>query len=208
MLSPKQIKIFEAFLKTPYKALTFKDIKEYSHGNSNSVIQNSISKFLSDELVKRESVGNILLYSLNLGNSAVFSYFDILIRDNLSVTLKKTLRIIEEELSSEKFISIVLFGSYAKGLYTKDSDLDIVVFVNSLDDKRRCELSLKSASLKTLIDIDAHVFTKDEMLMMLKDKKGNLGKQIAYNNIPLYNPSIFNSIIMEGIDNGFKIAYS
>ena len=28
MLTPKQIKIFEAFLKKPYKELTYKEIKE------------------------------------------------------------------------------------------------------------------------------------------------------------------------------------
>ena len=208
MLSPKQIKIFEVFFKTPYKALTFKNIKDYSRGNSNSVIQIAIAKFLADELVIKESVGNILLYSLNFKNDAVFSYFDIIARDTLSNPVKNALKIIRQELSCEQFISIVLFGSYAKGSYNKNSDLDIAVFVNSQDDKRSCELSLKSASLKSLIDIDAHVFTKDEMLLMLKDKKENLGKQIAQYNIAAYNPSIFHSIIMEGIDNGFKIAYS
>ena len=207
MLTPKQIKIFEAFLRKPYKELTYKEIKEFSKKKSNSNIQKAVSKFLSDELISKKEVGNMLLYKLNLENT-VFSYFDILIKENLSSLVKKSLRIIKEELVETEFISIVLFGSYAEGKETKKSDLDIAVFVSSKEDKQKCKLSLKSTKLKSLLNIDYHVFTKSEMIQMLKDKHENLGKQIAYKHLVVLNPAIFYSIIQEGINNGFKIVYS
>jgi len=46
-----------------------------------------------------------------------------------------------------------------------------------------------------------------EMFHMLKDKHENLGKQIAYKHLAIHNPTIFYSIIQEGIDNGFKIIH-
>lgn len=208
MLTPKQIKIFGAFLRRPYKEFTYRELKEYAKEKSNSIIQKAILKFLADNLISKKEVGNIILYKLNLEDSTVFSYFDILIKESLPKPAKDTLKRVKEELADTLFISIVLFGSYAEENQTKKSDLDIAVFVASEEDKRGCELSLKSAKLKTLLDIDYHVFTKSEMLQMLKDKHENLGKQIAYKHLAIQNPAIFYSIIQEGVDNGFRIIYS
>ena len=208
MLTPKQIKIFEAFLRRPYKELTYKEIKDYSKENSNSIIQKAIIKFLTEDLVRKREVGNIILYAINLDNSTVFSYFDIIMKEKRSNLVKSSLKIIREELSNIEFVSIVIFGSYAEGKQKEKSDLDIALFVNSVEDKKNCELSMKSAELKSILKIDAHIITKDEMLQMLKDKHENLGKQIAYKHLAIYNPVIFYSIIQEGINNGFKIVYS
>ena len=207
MLTPKQIKIFEAFLRRPYKELTYKDIKNYSKEKSNSIIQKAIVKFLVEELVKKREVGNIILYTVNLENSTIFSYFDILIKEKMSNLVKNSLKIIKEDISNIKFKSIVIFGSYAEEKQKEKSDLDIAIFVNSIEDKKNCELSLKSAELKSILRLDIHVITKDEMLQMLKDKHENLGKQIAYKHLAIQNPMVFYSILEEGINNGFKIVY-
>ena len=207
MLTPKQIKIFEAFLRRPYKELTYKDIKNYSKEKSNSIIQKAIVKFLVEELVKKREVGNIILYTVNLENSTIFSYFDILIKEKMSNLVKNSLKIIKEDISNIKFKSIVIFGSYAEEKQKEKSDLDIAIFVNSIEDKKNCELSLKSAELKSILQLDVRVITKDEMLQMLKDKHENLGKQIAYKHLAIQNPMVFYSILAEGINNGFKIVY-
>jgi len=208
MLTPKQIKIFEAFIKKPYKELTYKEIKEYSKEKSNSIIQKAIIKFLFEELITKKDVGNIILYTLNLNNNLVFSYFNILIKEKLSPLVKNSLKFISQELYTIEFVSIVIFGSYAEGKQKDKSDLDIAVFVNSSEDKKRCELAVKSAELKSLLQLDIHIITKSEMLLMLKDKHENLGKQIAYKHLAIKNPEIFYSILAEGMNNGFKIIYA
>lgn len=208
MLTPKQIKIFEAFLKRPYKELTYKEIKDYSKEKSNSIIQKATTKFLFEDLIKRREVGNIILYSLNLENSTVFSYFDIIMKEKIPNLVKSSLKITKEELSDTKFISIVIFGSYAEEKQKEKSDLDIAIFVSSIQDKKKCELMMKSAELKSILPLDVHIITKDEMLEMLKDKHENLGKQIAYKHLAVHNPNIFYSILAEGMNNGFKIVYS
>jgi len=208
MLTPKQIKILSAFLRKPYKELTYKEIKHISKDRSNSIIQKAIGTFLQQNLIKKRGVGNIFLYQLNLKNSVVFSYFDILIQEKMSIAAKKTILKIKEELSDLEFISIVIFGSYAEGTQTEKSDLDIAVFVNTIEDKKRGELALKAAAFKTILNIDFYVFTKKEMLEMLRDKFENVGKQLAYKHLVIHNPIIFYGILEEGIDNGFKIVYS
>lgn len=205
MLTPKQIRIFEAFLRKSFQELTYKDIKNHSHEKSNSIIQKAISAFIKEGLINKRKVGNILLYSVNHNNPIVLSYFYILIDRNLSPLVKSSLRIIKEEFLNMEFVSIVIFGSYAEGKHKEKSDLDVAFFVSSTEDKKRCELVLKSAELKSILPIDAHIFTKEEMLQMLKDKHENLGKQIAYKHLAIQNPAIFYSITLEGINNGFKI---
>ena len=208
MLTPKQTKIFEAFLRKPYQELTYKEIKDYSKEKSNSNIQKAVVKFLAENLVKKREVGNIILYSINIDNSSVFAYFDILIKEKISNPLKISLKIMREELLNIDFVSVVIFGSYAEGKQKEKSDLDIAIFVNSIEDKKNCELAMKSVELKSILPLDIHVITKDEMLQMLKDKHENLGKQIAYKHLSIQNPIIFYSILQEGINNGFKIVYS
>ena len=56
MLTPKQIKIFEAFLRKPYQELTYKEIKDYSKEKSNSIIQKAIVKFLAENLIKKRDI--------------------------------------------------------------------------------------------------------------------------------------------------------
>jgi len=194
-------------MRNPYKEFTYKNIKEFSKEKSNSIIQKAISTFIKEDLIEKNKVGNIILYKVNFINNTVFSYFNILIKENLPDPVKRTIKTIKDELDT-KFLSIAIFGSYAERKQTKNSDLDIAVFVPSEEDKQICDLSLKSAKIKTLLNIDYHVFTKKDMFQMLKDKHENLGKQIAYKHLVVHNPSIFYSIIQEGIDNGFKIIYT
>lgn len=208
MLTPKQIRIFEAFLRRPYTELTYKQIKAFSQEKSNSIIQKAIATFLAERLVKKRKIGNILLYSASLGNSTVFAYFDILLKERLPPLVRDDITIIKEEISGIDFVSIVIFGSYAEGKQTEKSDLDLALFVNSVEDKRNCELSLKSAELKAITPLDAHVIPKEEMLQMLKDKQENLGKQIARKHLALHNPMIFYAILAEGISNGFTLVSS
>ena len=149
-----------------------------------------------------------MLYRVDLGNSTVCSYFNILIQEKLPHLIKEDIDLVKEELSGIDFVSLVIFGSYAEGKQTEKSDLDLALFVNSAEDKRNCELSLKSVELKALTHLDAHVIPREEMLQMLKDKQENLGKQIARKHLALHNPMIFYAILAEGINNGFKLIYS
>jgi len=207
MLTPKQVRIFGAFLAKPFGELTYRQIKEFSEEKSNSVIQNAISRFAEEELITRKRVGNVILLAAELENPDTMSYFGILANERLPKIARLCLRTIRREIHQLSFASVVVFGSYAKGEEKKDSDLDIAVFVATEEDKKNCRLALNSAELKCVIPLDAHVFTKSEMLEMLKDKDENLGKQIARKHLAVHNPSAFYSIIREGMEHGFRVVY-
>ena len=69
---------------------------------------------------------------------------------------------------------------------------------------RQDKLCLNSASNKTLIEIDFHILTSREFQEMLKADYENLGKQIVKKNLPVYNPSIFYRLVINGIENSFN----
>ncbi|MDO8480824.1 MAG: nucleotidyltransferase domain-containing protein [Nanoarchaeota archaeon] len=208
MLTPKQIRVFGAFLRRPYKELTYRQIKEFSKEKSNSVIQKAIAKFIEEDLVKKREVGNMFLYAVNVKNTQTLAYFGILIPEKLPHLAKLALRRIQQELAGVPFASIVVFGSHVEGKQTEKSDLDVAIFVNSEKDKKNCELSMNAAEIRIVIPLDTHVFLKEEMLQMLKDPDENLGKQIARKHFAIQNPLIFYAILEEGITNGFKFEYS
>ena len=73
---------------------------------------------------------------------------------------------------------IILFGSYAGGAFSEDSDLDLVVVLDSLeiaknyDEKMRNKLLVrqKNYNLSKKIPIDLLVYTRSEYDIVLKSK--------------------------------------
>ncbi|MCX7942111.1 nucleotidyltransferase domain-containing protein [Dictyoglomus thermophilum] len=61
----------------------------------------------------------------------------------------KELKVKLLELLGSNFISMVLFGSKARGDYDEDSDIDVVVIVNYLDRDIKDKILLKVTELET-----------------------------------------------------------
>jgi len=206
MLTKKQIKIFNLFAREPFKEHTFKELRELSKEKSTSLIQIAIKAFLKEELIKAREIGTSKLYKINHENNRVYPYFEIFITENLPKSVKYTLEIIQEIIEKHtSFYSIVIFGSYSTGGQKKNSDLDVAVFIEKEEQRKIVEDSIKSSQLKSFLKIDRHVITKDEFLEMLKIDSENLGKQIARKHLIIHNPSIFYSLLKDGIKNGFRI---
>jgi predicted nucleotidyltransferase len=203
MLTKKQLEIFEAFLKNPYKELTFKDIKGKHKSNAN--VQSAIATFLKEKLIKKRKIANLNLYTANTKNPKTAHYFSLISLETLPQKAKVSIDIIIKELQDIPFLTLIIFGSYAKNTYNKNSDLDIAIFVKDPADKRLAELSTNEAQIKSILELDAHVFTADEMSEMLVDKKQNLGKQIVYEHLPILGAQAFYAIINKNLDDGFTI---
>lgn len=195
------MEIFAVFLSKPFKEITYREIK--AQEKSNALIQKALTRFQEEELITRRKIGNMFLYAPNMNNSTTISYFEILVKERLSIPVKQSLACIKTE-----FAAIIIFGSYADSTQTAGSDLDVAVIVQTDKEKLDCERSIKAAELKTILTLDAHVFTKQELLEMLADRRENLGKQMVAKHLPVFNATIFYAILREGIRNGFKIIYA
>ncbi len=206
MITIKQREIFLIFAKNIFKKYTFRELKEFTNENSNSIIQDAIKKFKEEKLIIEETLGNLKLYMFNYENEQSFNVLQEILLNNLNSNALKSIYILKKEIEVyELFYSLVIFGSYAKNKQKKESDLDIFLLVKDYSIKKDLEIAIKSSSMKSLITLDIHIIDINDFLKMLKESYENLGKEIIRKNYPIHNVNIFYKIIKRGIDNGFKL---
>ena len=205
MLTESQLRIFEPLTKNMLKEYSIKEIKESCGEKSNNAIALALKKFKEENLIKERRVGRSLLYTLNIDNDLVFNYITLINTKKLPKPVLRAIERIKEDVEKHtSFFSIVVFGSYAIRKQTKNSDLDVAVFIEEENKRKIIESAIKSSELKTPLEIHGHVISKEEFLEMLKIDNENLGKQIARKHLSIYNSPIFYSLLKRGIKNGFR----
>ena len=111
---------------------------------------------------------------------------------------------IKKEMAETPFYTMAIFGSYAINQQKQTSDIDIAIFIENEENKKKIEASMNSAKLRIPIEADIQVIPYAEMTEMLANKEENLGKQIARKHITVHNHQLFYDIIKEGINRGFR----
>ncbi|MEZ7890632.1 MAG: nucleotidyltransferase domain-containing protein [Candidatus Wallbacteria bacterium] len=111
---------------------------------------------------------------------------EIIIKDNkikeLLVELEARLR----ELFKNNLKKIILFGSYAKGNYDNESDIDIMVLVNNIDKKAykdlitsiRLDLTIKYSVLPSISIENENEYYKNLNIQFLYRKIENEGIEL------------------------------
>ena len=106
-----------------------KSLKEYY-----SFVHRTINRLIKDSVITKEKAGKSYLCSINLGSEKTAALIQLseIEKKNEFYSSNKELRVILEDFvksaeSAVNPISIVLFGSHAKGTATKESDVDILL---------------------------------------------------------------------------------
>ncbi|HLD04717.1 MAG TPA: nucleotidyltransferase domain-containing protein [Candidatus Nanoarchaeia archaeon] len=206
MITSKQLNLFQVFAKQPFTEITLKQIKDLAKEKSNHALEIAMVQFKKEKLFLERKVGKSTLYSLDFNNDKIYYYIALANHERLSTLMHRSIKYVKEEaLGRTKFLSIVIFGSYAVGKETKESDLDVSIFIEDEKYKNKIKASLSSAELKSPLPLDSHVITRDEFMEMLLNNEENLGKEIARKHLAVYNHPLFYSLILEGMKHGFHI---
>lgn len=200
------MKIIELMRSDLDKGLTILDIsKQLKIGYRPAY--NHLIEMGKEGIVKIDKVGSSKQCKLNLINQNtkhLLQSLDIIKKENIYKSNPKLKMIIEGLISklTEKFISdlhsIVLFGSYAKGTATKQSDVDLVFIVNDLKNKQIRELiERESASYQYSYNIKVSPLITDieELKKMLNAKELNVGKELRDYGISVYGHEMFWRVI-------------
>src|SRR3989338_9578000 len=148
MLTESQLKILEPLTRNILKEYSIKEIKEFCGEKSNNALALALKKFREENLVKERRVGRSLLYTINAENDSVFNYMQWINTKKLPKTALRAIERIKEDVEKHtSFFSIVVFGSYAIGKQTKDSDLDAAVFIEEENKRKIIEAAIKSSEL-------------------------------------------------------------
>ncbi len=168
---------------------------------------NHISEMEKEGIVKIDRIGSAKQCSLNFSSPKTRHLLETLDMERKEELYggNPRLKIIDNLISklTEKFMSeihsIVLFGSYAKGTATKQSDIDLLFIVSNITDKNLREaIERESASYQysNNIKISPLITDIEEFKKMLKAKELNVGKEIKEYGISLYGHEIFWRIIV------------
>lgn len=168
-------KIILLFVYNPDKEYYINEISKIV-GTSSGTAQRELEKLASSGLLRKEKKANIAYFKIDKNNP--------LLRD-LKKIIEKTIgleHILREEL--EKFNKIkfsFLFGSYAKGDFKSDSDIDLYVIGEIEEDE--LYKAVKKAEEIARRDINYHLSSFSEFRKNLK--KSYFHKEIVKNNILL-----------------------
>lgn len=146
------------------------------------------------DLVNIRTVGKSKTVRLKTESPAIKSYLAISSEEEKKEFLKKQPMInkIAAELETED--TIVIFGSYAKGIERKESDIDFLI-INKKGDR---SISFSKYEILFKKKINPIFISKSELKQMLKEKEENVGKQALENHIILNNPESFWESVLNG----------
>ena len=198
-------KILEVFLSAPFKEIHLREIARLSK-SSLANVDNSMRLFVKSDIFKRNEMSHSTFFKPNLENDETIKIFELLEFDrrkiffaknkNIARLLKKYTDTIVE-LSNKRIQLVVLFGSVARGEWTKGSDIDILAVVPDKENDIIDILNKAKTDASPLLEIRPVSTTTKKFI------DGNKAKTEFYDNlwndrIILYNEFLFWQLIREG----------
>lgn len=177
------LRILSVFSLSPGARFLRKEIKEKTKLN-NLPLESGITILLNQKILKKYG----RFYELNFENKKSQELLEIISSDinkfkKIPLEIFFLLYDLENTLNESKNEKeILLFGSFAKLIYTKDSDIDIaIIYINKIN-KNNIIKKVNKIEKKFSRDIQIHFFEKGEFN---KNKKDPLIKEIIQNGISL-----------------------
>ena len=174
------------------KGLHIREIARQLGKNHRTVIL-ALQELEKKALVHSNIEGRNKIYTLNKDNIVTREYIR-------SAEIAKTIALLEKHFLLKKFaqeilsgaghIPVVLFGSYAKGTETKDSDIDLLIFTDHHEYNTEFEKQIRDFSKRYKKKIQVQKGSRDAFEKGLW-KKDPLVLEIVQNHVILNNYSHF-----------------
>lgn len=206
MLIPdRRRKMLEVFMKSPFKEIHLREIARLSKvslTNANS----SLKLFVKNDMFKRRNVSNMAFFKPNLESEDILKIFEFLElekRKDFYNKNKKIARLLQKyaqdiiDLSNKRIQLVILFGSVARGEWTKGSDIDILVVVSEKDKDVTVALNKAKIDTSSLLEIRPISTTVDKFVEGFS-KKTEFYDELWKDGIVLYNEFLFWRLIKEG----------
>lgn len=192
-----ELKIIDLLARNTERKFTINEIAK-SLQNYYSFVHRTVNRLAKDSVIIKEKAGKSYLCSINLGAEKTFALMQLseLEKKNEFYSSNKELKVILEDFvrsveSTANPISIVLFGSYAKGTATKESDIDILLISKP---KSSIDKITKEVYAKYGKEINAVLVTSDDFK---KQKDKDLIKEIIKEHYVLYGVEKFVNLVFK-----------
>lgn len=185
-----KIKILRFLIKTQAQ-LNGREIAK-NVGLSHVKVHTALKDLSKHGLVNMRSVGKSLVYWLNEEHFLVREIIRPIFEKEVDI-FKQIIRIILKETKPPRPLSIILFGSFAKGKPLADSDIDIVLVYSSHKNKYLITKELSNAEKKITLLFGNHLASvpiKIEEFQKRFKRGDRFIKEIARTGKVLYSRSI------------------
>jgi len=175
-------KILRILAEAPGRGNERKEIKEITKAG-NFALSNSLKELEMYNILLKKKIGKKEIYWLNSANPVVQEIMKLFELEriklkNLQPSKTIFLAKITDEISKFNPKSIILFGSYAKGIAVEESDFDLCIIVKGNKKGYLRKLS------KLPENVEVHLFEEKEF-EELKKKKDPLVEEIIRDGIQL-----------------------
>ena len=206
MLIPsKRKKILEVFFKDPFKEIHLREIVRLS-GVSLTNVDNSLRLFVNENMFTRLEISNMVFFKPNLENETllkIFEYLELEKKKEFYNKNKKIVRLLQKyteevvNLSNKQIQLVILFGSVARGEWTKNSDIDILVVVSKKDNEVISVLNKAHSDVSSLLEISPVSTTIEKFIEGFR-KKTEFYDELWKDHVVLYNEFLFWKLVKEG----------
>lgn len=191
-----ELRIVDLLARNQEKRFTIneiaKELKQYY-----SFVNKVVMRLGKENIIIINKTGKAYLCSLNLNEEKTFallSLSEIEKRDEFYKTNKKLKLILEDftnSIKKDNTITIILFGSHAKGIPTKKSDIDLLLVSAN---KFPVEKIIREIYAKYGMEINVTVLTEREFK---SQKTKEIIKEIIKNHYVLYGAEKFVSLVLK-----------
>lgn len=198
-------KILTVFLNNPFEEVHLREIARSSKSSLTNV-DNSMRLFVKNDMFKRRDISGASFFKPNLENEDLIKLFELLELDRKKAFYKKNkniARLLKKytdaiiELSDKNIQLVVLFGSVARGEWTKSSDIDILAVVSDKETEVTDILNKAKTDVSPLLEIKPISTTTQKFVEGFK-KKTEFYDNLWKDRIVLYNEFLFWQLIKEG----------
>ena len=199
-------KILNLFFDHPELSIHQREISRQA-----KVVPHNVNKYLKefvrDGLLTRRKISNLTLFRINPENSflfKVFEQFELGRKKDFLTQNKNISRLLCEytenllRLSNREIQMILLFGSVARGKWTKKSDIDVLVITAETAEKRKIIQVHKKAvqEVDHILEISPIHITIEKFIKGIRDKL-EFFEELWRDRIVLYNEFLFWQLIKE-----------
>lgn len=189
-----KLKIIDLLARNQEKNFTINEIAKTLKEHY-SFVHRIVNELAEDKVIIKTKIGKAYICSLDFKNektTALIQLGEIEKRDEF-YSANKELRLILEDFAKstqDNALTIVLFGSYAKGSATKESDIDILVIRTG---KIEIDKITKEVYAKYGKEINPILLTQEEFK---KQNNKAIIKEIINSHYVLYNVERFVSLTL------------
>ncbi|MBU3905064.1 MAG: nucleotidyltransferase domain-containing protein [Nanoarchaeota archaeon] len=197
MLTNNEIRIIECFLPYFENSYTTKEIEDksgYSHERVYTILMDLSKK---GYLLKRK-VGKTYLFTVKLKKDLLLPFIHFYTNKkeqffkSKTISIKNLLNEFIEKISNNDLISVIVFGSFAKGEETEESDIDVLCVTRKKYDIDKIALSLTHKYNRKITPV---VVLAKDFVNMKKD------------NPVFYEDLIKFGVILYGMEPLYKLIY-